>query len=290
VKQTATLRQPGAFEIHIHPNRSWLRIDWRELWEYRDLALLLVRRDFVAKYKQTVLGPAWFILQPLVTTLVLVVVFGKVAQLDTDGMPPLLFYLCNMLAWNYLAQNVTTASATFAANAHLFGKVYFPRLVVPLSVIISNFLAFALSLVTFAAFFLYFKIFTPAAGTLHFGWQAAFLPLLLLQTAALSLGVSLWFSAMTAKYRDITHLTPVLVQLWMFATVIVPASRVPAEWRWVIWANAASAIVEGFRLCLLGRGTLAPAQLGVSVAITVALLLTGLLLFQRVERTAADTA
>jgi lipopolysaccharide transport system permease protein len=133
-------------------------------------------------------------------------------------------------------------------------------------------------------------MFTPAAGALHFGWQAAFLPLLLLQTAALSLGVSLWFSAMTAKYRDITHLMPVLVQLWMFATVIVPASRVPAEWRWVLWANPASAIVEGFRICLLGRGTLTPAQLLVSLAITAFLLLTGLLLFQRVERTAADTA
>lgn len=280
----------SGYEVVIQPNRGWLRIDWRELWEYRDLLFLLVRRDFISKYKQTILGPIWFILVPLLTVLTLTVLFGKVAQINTDGMPPLLFYLCNMLGWNYLSQNVTTASGTFSNNAHLFGKVYFPRLIVPLSVVVSNFFAFVLSLVTFAGFYIYFKMFVPATSSLHLEWQAAFLPLLLLQTAALSLGVSLWLSAATAKYRDLIHLTPVLMQIWMFGTVIIPASRIPQGWQWLVWANPAYAIVEGFRICLLNRGTLDFAYLSVSVAAALLILVSGVLLFQQTARTVVDIA
>lgn len=280
----------SGYEVVIQPNRGWLRIDWRELWEYRDLLFLLVRRDFISKYKQTILGPVWFILVPLLTTVTLTILFGKVAQINTDGMPPLLFYLCNMLGWNYLAQNITTGSGTFTNNAHLFGKVYFPRLIVPLSVVASNFFAFVLSLVTFAGFYIYFKIFVPAATGLHPGWQTVLLPLLLLQTAALSLGVSLWLSAATAKYRDLIHLTPVLLQVWMFGTVIIPASRIPQNWQWLVLANPAYAITEGFRCSLLGRGTLGHAELSVSVAATLLILLSGILVFQQTARTVVDIA
>ena len=277
-------------EFIIQPTRTWFRIPWREILQYRDLLFLLVRRDFVAKYKQTVLGPAWFVIQPLITSLMFTVIFGMVAKIRTDGLPLLLFYLCGMLAWQYFAQCMQGTSMTFVANAGLFGKVYFPRLVVPLSVIISNLVAFAIQLVTFLCFWLFYKFFTATGGLFGITPWILALPLLLLQTAAIGLGVGLWMSALTAKYRDFVHISAFLNQLWLYATpVVYPMSEVSEKWRWIFAMNPMSGIVETYRYAFLGAGTVSPMYLGISVVTTVILLVSGLLVFSRTERAFIDT-
>lgn len=280
---------PEDYEVVIQPNRSWLRIDWRGLVEFRDLLWLLVRRDFVSKYKQTLLGPAWFVLQPLFMTVVFTLMFDRVAKISTDGNPAGLFYLCGLLAWNYCAQIVTAASATFTSNANLFSKVYFPRLIVPLSIALSNLAAFALQLVTFLGFYTAYKM-GPSGATFGMNGWILLLPVLVLQIAAISLGISLWLSSLTAMYRDLTHLLQFLIQVWMFGSfVIVPLSSVPAKWQWLAQLNPMAVVVEAFRFALLGRGTLSVAAVVSSVVLTVLLLLTGVLMFQRTERTFIDT-
>jgi lipopolysaccharide transport system permease protein len=280
-----------AYELRIRPNQNWLRIDWRGLWEYRDLLLILVRRDFVSRYKQTVLGPAWFILQPLLTTLVFTVLFGTVAKLPTDGLPPILFYLCGMLGWSYFANVFQSTSATLVNNAGLFGKVYFPRLVVPLSSVISNLFALALQLATFAAFWVYFKMASPAGAHFFARWELLWLlPLVVAQIGLLSLGVGLWMSALTAKYRDFTHMLPLLLQVWMYATpIIYPLSMIPEKWRWVVALNPLTVPTEALRWSLLGQGQVEPTHVLLSVVSCLALAVTGLFLFQRVERTFVDS-
>ena len=279
------------FEIHIEARRGWFRVDWRELWEYRDLLFVLVRRDFLAKYKQTVLGPLWFILQPLLNTLVFTIVFNRVAGIETGGIPPLLFYLCALLPWGYFAQNVTTGALTFTANAHLFGKVYFPRLVVPLSTVISNLFALGLQ---FAVFFIFAAWFALRGSAVHFGPGILLAIPLLLVTAALSLGLSLLISASTAKYRDLSHLTPILLQLSMFATpVIYPLSKLTGgdgHFAWIAWMNPMAPVVEGFRFALLGRGEWNGAMLGISAIVSAIILLLGVMAFGRAERTVTDSA
>jgi len=277
------------FEITLRPNTSWLQLELKGIWHYRDLLSLLVWRDFVAKYKQTILGPLWFIVQPLMMTLVFTVVFAGVAKISTDGLPPLLFYLCGQLGWNYFAQNFNSNSATLVNNAGLFSKVYFPRLVVPLSSLVSNLFTFLIQAVTFCAFFLYFK-YGLHNDHFHLDWRVVFLPLLVLQSAALSLGLGLFMSALTAKYRDLVHLSPLLIQLWMYATpVIIPLSKFPEQWRWVVAINPMTSIVESFRLMLLGTGTVEPLYMVCSVAFTLVILAVGLLLFGKVEKTFVDT-
>jgi len=274
----------------IEPSTSWFRVPWRELLHYRDLLFLLIRRDFAIRYKQTILGPLWFIIQPVMTTLVFTVVFGKIAKISTDELPPMLFYLCGMLPWQYFSQCMQGTSTTFVANANLFGKVYFPRLVVPLSVVIANLGAFAIQLATFGVFWLYFKFFTSAGATFHLTSVLFALPFLLLQIAAIGLGVGLWMSALTAKYRDFVHISMFLTQLWMYATpVVYPMSAIPEKWRWVSAVNPMSGIVETYRHALLGAGTVNPEYLGISLGTTVLLLVTGLLVFSRTERTFIDT-
>ena len=282
---------PPDYEIHIEARTGWLRVDWRELWEYRDLLFVLVRRDFLAKYKQTVLGPLWFILQPLLNTLVFTIVFNKVAGIETGGIPPLLFYLCALLPWGYFAQNVTTGAATFTNNAHLFGKVYFPRLIVPVSSVLSNLFALGLQ---FAVFFVFAAWYGLRGEAVYFGPAILLSIPLLLITASLSLGLSLLISASTAKYRDLSHLTPILIQLWMFATpVIYPLSKLTGgdgRFAWIAWMNPMAPVVEGFRYSLLGRGTWSGAMLGVSVLASAIILLLGIVAFGRAERTVTDCA
>jgi lipopolysaccharide transport system permease protein len=276
-------------EVVLRPNTSWLQIELKEIWHYRDLLSLLVWRDFVAKYKQTILGPLWFIIQPLMMSVVFTVIFSNVAKLSTDGLPPLLFYLCGQLGWNYFSQNFNSNSATLVNNSGLFSKVYFPRLVVPLSALVSNLFTFLIQAATFAAFFIYFKYFLKS-GTFHLDWRVVFLPLLVLQSAALSLGLGLIMSALTAKYRDLVHLSPLLIQLWMYATpVIIPLSKFPEKWHWVVALNPMTSVVESFRFMLLGTGTVSPLYLGFSVAFTVVSLVVGVLLFGKVEKTFVDT-
>ncbi len=280
----------GEYCVIIEPNRSWIRLPWRDLLHYRDLWFLLVRRDFVSKYKQTILGPLWFIIQPVMMTLMFTVVFGRIAKIPTDGLPRMLFYLCGMLAWSYFAQCIQGTSTIFVTNANLFGKVYFPRLIVPLAVVSSNLIAFGIQLATFIAFWIYFKFFTEAG--LHFGLTSYLfaLPFLLLQTAAIGLGVGLWMSSLTAKYRDFAHLTGFLTQIWMYGTpVVYPLSQVPEKWRWLVSINPMTGIVETYRYAFLGAGTVEPRYLIISAVATVFLLISGVLLFSRTERTFIDT-
>lgn len=277
------------YELRIRPNRSWLRIDWHGLWEYRDLLFLLVRRDFVSKYKQTILGPLWFIIQPLITTVVFSVIFGGVAKISTDGLPPTLFYLCGMLGWSYFSNTFTSTSTTLVTNAGLFGKVYFPRLVVPISTVISNLFAFLIQLATFLAFWIYFKYFNAAGAHFNVRWEVVALPLLVLQIGVLSLGVGLWMSALTAKYRDFTHLSGFVVQLWMYATpVIFPLSMIPQQWRWLVVLNPMTMPVESFKYIFLGQGNVDPTYLLISVLVTIFVGFSGLFIFQKVERTFVD--
>jgi lipopolysaccharide transport system permease protein len=277
------------YEIVIEPSHGWLAVRWRELWEYRDLLYLLVQRDFLAKYKQTILGPLWFILQPLLTTAIFVLIFTRVAQLPTDGIPAPLFFLCGLVIWNYFAQSVSSGSATFTTNAHIFGKVYFPRLIMPAATVLSNLASFALQLLPFAAMFAWYRLATPFGPELQLSRRMLYMPLLLAQTSLFAFGVSLWLSAASAKYRDLVHLNAFLLQLWMFATpVILPLSRFPKSLGWLVWLNPMAPVVEAFRIALLGRGTLDPGALLASVCLTLFVTFTGIAVFQRSARTAMD--
>jgi lipopolysaccharide transport system permease protein len=281
---------PTDYELVIRPTRGWFTLNLREVWQYRDLLVLLIRRDFIAKYKQTILGPAWFVLQPLLTTVVFSVIFGEIAKIPTDGLPPILFYLTGLLGWNYFAQTFQSTSGTLVNNVGIFGKVYFPRLVVPLSAVISNLFAFAIQLATLVAIWIYFKLFTGAGGLFGFSASIVWLPLVLLQVAALSLGVGLWLSAMTAKYRDFTFLSGFIIQIWMYATpVIYPLSQVPEKWRWIAVLNPMTMPVEAIKAMFLGRGTVNTGYLALSAAAMMLLLLSGILIFNRVEKTFVDT-
>ncbi|HEV7869452.1 MAG TPA: ABC transporter permease [Chthoniobacteraceae bacterium] len=285
----AELNAP-AYEVVIEPSRSWLKFDWQEFWQYRDLLMLLIHRDVTSRYKQTLLGPLWFVLQPVLTALVFAIIFGRVAGIPTDGIPGPLFYLCGLLGWNYFSQNITNAGSSFVTNAHLFGKVYFPRLIVPIAVILSNVVAFGIQLVPLALFWGYYEFFTNQADAVRVTPWILLTPLPLLHVAVLSLGVSLLMSAATAKFRDLIHLNQFLVQIWMFATpIFYPLSKVPQEWHWIIWVNPMSVPVEAFRICLLGRGTLGTAEVVMSVAFAVLLLGLGIAAFQKVERTVIDS-
>ncbi len=281
---------PPDYEFVIRPTRGWFHLDLADVWRYRDLLFLLVQRDFVAKYKQTILGPLWFIIQPLLMSVVFTVIFGKVAKIPTDGLPPMLFYLAGLLGWTYFAQTFQSTSATLVANAGMFGKVYFPRLVVPLSSVISNLIALAIQLGTFLCFWMWFKFFTTAGSTFGFTSDIVWIPLLIVQISALSLGVGLWLSALTAKYRDFTFLSGFIIQIWMYMTpVIYPLSQIPQEWQWVAVLNPMSMPVEAMKYMFLGQGVVIPAYFAVSVGMTAFLLVTGVLLFNKVERTFVDT-
>lgn len=280
----------STYEVRIRPNQSWAHFDWRSLWQYRDLLVHLVRRDFVSRYKQTILGPAWCILQPLLMTVTFAYAFGKVAQIPTDGVPPTLFYLCGLLGWTYFSQNFHSTSTALIGNASIFRKVYFPRLIVPLASVLSNIFAFLIQLATFLVVYAFYKSSTAAGQRLNIQWAAIALPLIVLQIALFSLGVGLWFSALTAKYRDFQQLSSFLVQIWMFATpVIYPLSRVPQNCTWIAILNPMTMPIELMKHVLLGTGSSNSYYWAISLAGTLLTLSTGLLVFQKVERTFVDT-
>jgi lipopolysaccharide transport system permease protein len=280
---------PPGYEVRIEPTHGLRFVNWRDLYAYRDLMWLLVWRDFTTRYKQTVLGPLWHVFQPMLTTVVFTVVFSQIAELPTDGLPPTLFYLCGLLAWNYFSQTFHSTSSTLVANAGLFGKVYFPRLIVPLASAISNCVSFLIQLTSFFAVLLIYRASHPivVCGP---RWEAiVLLPLVLLQLAAFSLGVGLWLSALTTKYRDFSVLSGFLIQLWMYVTpVILPLTKVPPHWHNYVAANPVTMPVECFRYLLLGQGWINVPLLLVSIGATIATLATGILIFQRVERTFVD--
>jgi len=278
------------YELVIRPTRGWFHLDLAAVWRYRDLMFMLVHREFVIKYKQTILGPAWFILQPLMMTFVFSVIFGRVANIPTDGLPPMLFYLAGLLGWNYFAQTFQSTSDTLVANSNLFGKVYFPRLVVPLAAVISNFFAFGLQLATLLCFWVWLKFFSASGASFGFSPAIVWLPLLLIQIAALSLGVGLWLSALTAKYRDFVFVSPLIIQLWMYATpVIYPLSKIPPRWQWLAVMNPMAMTVETIRYMFLGRGIVILNYLTISAAVTLCLLVSGIFIFNKVEKTFVDT-
>lgn len=274
------------WSTRITPHRGWF--DWRlkQLWRYRDLIGLFVRRDFVSVYKQTILGPAWHVIQPLITTFIFTVIFAKIGRLSTDGAPPFLFYLAGLVAWTYFASNLTKTSNTFLSHSHLLGKVYFHRLVVPISITLSNLITFAIQLV----FFLAVVGFYALHGKVQFtGWIFC-TPLFVLMLAGYGLGGGIIVSALTTRYRDLANLVTFGVQLFMYATpVIYPASAVPERYRWILHANPLTPVFEGFRLAFLGTGTLDASQLLTSFGCMIVVLVIGLMLFTHVERVFMDT-
>lgn len=277
-------------EIRIKPKATWLWLDWKGLLEYRDLIYLLVRRDFVSKYAQTILGPAWSVVTPLITALVFAVVFSKVLGVSTEGTPPQLFYLCGLLGWNYFNQTLTATSNTLRSNYQLFSKVYFPRLAVPIAIGFSNLMAAVIQLLTFGAVFLYVVIQQPQIGARP-DWTALALPLFYIQLGALALGTGLLMSSITAKYRDFQHVTPFILNLLMYITpVIYPLSQIPEKWRWLAAINPVSPIIEGFRAALLGTNGFNLSHYGISVAVTLIVFVCGVSTYQRMARNFVDYA
>jgi lipopolysaccharide transport system permease protein len=277
-------------ESVIEPSRGLLAIDWKGVYHYRDLLAILVSRDFTAQYKQTLLGPLWLIIQPILTTVVFTVIFGKVARIPTDGLPPMLFYMCGMVAWGYFSGCLGNTAATFQASAGIFGKVYFPRLIVPLSMVCSRLIAFSVQMALFLVFLGYFKFFTPAGVTIRPGLAVVILPLLIVQSAALGMGVGLWITSLTTKRRDLAFISTFLIQMWMYATpVVYPLSIVPARWKALALANPMTSIVELYRFAFLGVGDVSWMGGVASLVTTAAVLLSGIMIFNRAERTFIDT-
>jgi lipopolysaccharide transport system permease protein len=271
----------------IRPQRAWWDLRLGELWRYRDLIRLMVWRDFVSHYKQTILGPLWYLINPIISSLIFTVIFGNVAKLPTDGLPPFLFYMAGNTLWMYFATCFTSTANTFTANAAIFGKVYFPRLSVPVSVVISNLISFTLRFAIFAAFLLYFYL---AGSEIRPNLWMLSLPLLLFIMAGLGLGFGIIISSLTTKYRDLQQLVVFGVQLMMYATpVIYPLSTVPQEWQWLLLANPLTALVEVFRLGFLGTSSVNPLSILYSLAFMTVVLLIGVLIFKRVENTFMDT-
>lgn len=277
----------SSWDMVIGPPKGWFDLHLRDLWRYRDLVALFVRRDFVAVYKQTILGPLWHIVQPLLTTVMFTVVFGNIAGLPTDGVPGFIFYMAGTTIWTYFANCLTRTSGTFIANAGIFGKVYFPRMAVPVSTVVSQLIAFAIQ---FAFFLCFYAAYWAKGAPIHPNWTLALVPVLLVIMAGLGLGFGILISSMTTKYRDLQVLVGFGVQLWMYATpVIYPLSAAPEKYRWLVLANPASAVVETFRHGFFSTGSFSCAGLAYSAAFTLVLLLFGLAVFNRVERTFMDT-
>lgn len=277
----------NSFTTTIRPKAGWFDVSIPELWNYRDLIALFVWRDFVSIYKQTILGPLWFLIQPVITTIVFTVIFGNIARLSTDGLPPFLFYLSGVIAWKYFADCLNNTSNTFVSNSHIFGKVYFPRLSVPVSVVISNLIAFAIQFMLFLVFLGYYW---SQGAVIHPQLSVLLLPVLIIQMAALGLGFGIIVSSMTTRYRDLTHLVGFGVQLWMYATpVVYPVSSLPEKWRWLLVFNPMAPIIEGFRFSFLGSGAFNLHSWFISLISTIIVLFVGIIFFSRVEKTFMDT-
>lgn len=273
----------------IKPKTSLFHVDFKELWQYRDLYRMFVKRDIVTWYKQTILGPLWFFIQPILTTLMFMIVFGGIAQISTDGLPQPLFYLAGICLWQYFSESLTQTSNTFISNTHVFGKVYFPRLVVPLATVTSNLVRLAIQMSLFLIVYLYYFIFTDAA--IQPNLYLLLTPVLILLLAGLALGFGILFSSMTTKYRDLTFLLSFCVQLWMYATpVIYPLSTIKNEKLYFLMSlNPITSIIETFKYATLGVGSYSPYALLYSAIFTVLILCTGILVFNRIQKTFMDT-
>jgi lipopolysaccharide transport system permease protein len=274
----------------IEPRTNLLDLRLGEVWRYRDLVVLFVRRDFVSNYKQTILGPIWLFIQPLLTTLTFYIIFGQVADLPTDGIPKFVFYLAGNTVWGYFAQSLTAVSTVFTTNSAMFSKVYFPRLTMPLSIVISNLVRFGIQFGLFLLFLAYYLLTTNA---LHPNMLILLTPVLVVLMGLLALGLGMIFSALTTKYRDLAMLLTFGIQLAQYATpIIYPLSEVAEKhprFLWLILANPMSAIVETFRAAFLGSGTFSWFNLGYSALFTLVILLIGTITFNKVEKSFTDT-
>lgn len=272
----------------LQPKRSLLDLRLGELWRARDLILLFVRRDFVSVYKQTILGPLWYLIQPLLTTIIFTVIFGRIASLPTDELPQFLFYMSGTVVWSYFATCLTKTSDTFIQNAPLFGKVYFPRLAVPISILISNLITFLIQFALFILFVIYYLL----RGTdfqINWLWVLLF-PILVVMMAGLGLGMGLIISSLTTKYRDLRFLVQFGVSLLMYATpVIYPVSSIPERYQWIIQINPMTPIVETFRYAFLGAGTVDSNHLLYSFCFMLFVVILGSIIFNLVEQTFMDT-
>lgn len=278
---------PSEWTMILRPKRSLLDINLKELWQYRDLIMLFVKRDFVSKFKQTILGPLWFIIQPLLTTIMFTIIFGNIAGIPTNGIPKMLFYMSGIVGWTYFSTCLNDTSQTFIKNASIFGKVYFPRLALPISVVISNLVSFVIQFVFLLCFLVYFMMRgSDVSPTLLVLW----IPFLVLLMAGLGLGFGIIISSLTTKYRDLVHLVTFGVTLWMYATpIIYPLSEIPEKYRLFVLANPMTPVVETFRTALLGTGQINYLQLLYSFCFTIVLLAVGIIIFNKVEKTFMDT-
>ena len=274
------------FSTVIKPKQKLLDLKIRELWHYRDLISLFVRRTFVAQYKQTVLGPAWAVIQPLFTTVIFTFIFGGMAGLAPGGVPSFLFYMCGNVAWTYFSGALTATASTFTANSSIMGKVYFPRLVMPVSTVLSNLISFAIQFVFFLLFFVYYLI----VGAVVPNWYALLTPVLVIQMAALGLGFGIIISALTTKYRDLAMLVSFGVQIWMYLTpVAYDISIIPEKYMGLYMLNPMTPVINVFRYGWLGTGSFDLGYYLISWGMTVAVLLLGIIMFNRVEKTFMDT-
>jgi lipopolysaccharide transport system permease protein len=286
IKQTLAYNDEQ-WDLEIKPQDTLFNLHLKDVWNYRDLLWLLVRRDFVSFYKQTILGPLWFFVQPLLTTVMFTLVFGKMGGFSTDGLPQPLFYIAGITAWNYFADCITKTSTVFKDNANIFGKVYFPRLIMPLSIVFSNLVRFG---VQFILFLLMMGFYAIQGAPFHFTWAISLFPVVVILMAALGLGSGMIISAMTTKYRDLAFLLTFGVQLLMYATtVIYPLSSAPQNYRWLISANPMTPLIEIFRYGFLGKGSFSWGAFGYSTIITLFFLLFGIIIFNKVEKDFVDT-
>jgi lipopolysaccharide transport system permease protein len=271
----------------ITPRKSIFDLRMNEIWYYRDLFILFIKRDITLSYKQTVLGPLWFFIQPLLTTLMFLLVFGRIAGIPTGGVPPILFYMGGITIWNYFSDCLRLTSDTFVKNAGLFGKIYFPRIITPLSTVSSNLVKFGIQLILFlGVFFYYYIINTQIKPNI----TLLLLPIYIIILATMALGFGLIISAMTTKYRDLTFLIQFGIQLWMYATpVIYPMAQIPSKYRWVIMANPVSSIVESFKYGFTGSGTFNLKSIIYSGIFSIILFFISTIIFNRTEKTFMDT-
>ena len=262
-------------------------VNFRELWKYRDLIILSVRRDLIAMHKQTIMGPLWYFAQPLISTIVYQVIFGTVLKIGTDRIPPFLFFMSGIVIWYYFSACLSKTATIFTANQNLFTKVYFPRLAIPIAQIISNAWQFIVQLLIFLGFYIFFLW---KGAPIHFSYRIIIIPFLVLQTALLGLGFGCWIAAVTTRFRDLQMAVPPFIQLWMYGSCIFfPLSSAPTHLQNILIFNPVVPIVESFRFAMMGQGQIQIWQWLVSLAVTLLVLLVGLIEFGRAEKTMADT-
>lgn len=280
--------QNKQWDLTITPKDRLLTVDWKEIWRYRDMFLLFMARNFRTAYKQTILGPLWFIITPVLSVIVYVTVFGGIANIPTDGVPPMLFYLLGIAVWGYFASCVSATSNSFVSNADIFGKVYFPRIIMPLVAVTTNLLSFAIQLAIFAVLYIYYV----ATGTeLVIHWQIVLFPLFVAMLAFMAVGFGMIFSSMTTKYRDLQIMLAKIISLWVYITpVIYPLSMVSNEkLNLAMSLNPVTPVMEAIKYSLLGQGQFSWLWLGYSALFTLILLIIGLMLFNKVQKSFMDT-